>query len=491
LFGDLLKDKRKVAAAAALIVAIAAFTRFYHIEWSFSNNGIDEGIMLQRALLVSRGYDLYSELPCDQAPLAFLIGAQLDGGVVALRSLSASLSILAILACMYAARRLQGDLAMLLTGALLALDFAFLRESRLFSLDGLSSYLLAFSLLAFIGYAKSRSRAALGLAGLLVGLSTAVKLFGGLALVGAVLFILLESRRDRSRKAPMAADLFVLVISALAPMAVLMLALGPSDMVQGMILGQGSRGFDAFLKLSVIAYFGVTPVYSLPLLRARVMWGKGPEMRLLLALSAVILAAMIVQPLSFLHHMVLLSPALSILSGVLLSETVSSKKGISTKGHIALSSKSEIVAPRAVLAVLVATLVIGAGFASYGLSKQGMPPSGHYTSYLLSLTGPDDFVITGDPLIAALAGRMMPPEVVNLAYRVGDVVTEDEVKAAILEYDVRVVVVCYRLAEMPGLVPFLEENGFSHLAGSWQLGAAGVLDLFQEGNLTFLLYARE
>ncbi|MGQ9587325.1 MAG: hypothetical protein ACUVT7_02950, partial [Thermoplasmata archaeon] len=70
-------SRRLILLVLALFV-LAGFVRFYHIGWSYSNNGIDEGIMLERSLLVSKGYALYSELPCDQAPLAFYIGALLD-----------------------------------------------------------------------------------------------------------------------------------------------------------------------------------------------------------------------------------------------------------------------------------------------------------------------------------------------------------------------------------------------------------------------------
>jgi len=486
-----LASRRNVIALAVLILVVALAARFVNIGWSFSNNGIDEGIMLERALLVGRGYDLYTEVPCDQAPLAFLVGAWFDGEVIPLRSLSAALSILAILACMYSARRLQGDAAMLITGALLALDFAFLRESRLFSLDGLSAYFLAFSLLALLVYAKDKSRLALAAAGLLIGVATAIKLFGGLAFVGAVVFMILEARRDHARRSVLAADLSIVSIAAVAPMAVLMLALGPSDMIQGMVLDQGGREFDAFLKLSIVAFFGVNPAYVLPLVRARIMWGRNPGLRVLLAMSFVILAGMILQPLTFLHHMVFLSPGLAVLAGVATSDLIGHRKGSITPSTSSASSKSEIVIARAVAAVFLVSLMIGGGFASFGISKQPEPPSNHFVSYVRSYSDPDEYIVTGDPLIAALAGRMVPPELVNMAYRTADPVTEEDIEAAVLAYDVRVVIVCYRMQDMPGLVAFLEDNGFRELAGLYQPDPAGVLDLFQEGDLTFTLYVRD
>src|SRR3990170_4601745 len=115
LLENLTTDRRKVLIAVVLILASAAFLRFYNINWSFSNNGVDEGIMLERARMVSQGYGLYTELPCDQAPLVILIGAAFDGDVVVLRALTATLSLLAIAACMLASKKQQGNVAMLVT----------------------------------------------------------------------------------------------------------------------------------------------------------------------------------------------------------------------------------------------------------------------------------------------------------------------------------------------------------------------------------------
>ena len=247
LLENLTTDKRKVLIAVVLILAAAAFLRFYNINWSFSNNGVDEGIMLERARMVSQGYGLYTVLPCDQAPLVFLIGSVLDGDVVALRTVTAALSLVAIAACMLASKKQQGNGAMLVTGTLLAVDFALLRESRLFSLDGISTFFLALSLPLFLHYIRKGSRVALSLAGLLVGLSAASKLFGGVALVGMILYMLLQAWKDGKESGSIRGtvlDLAALVGAAVVPLIVLLVALGPSDMLNGMIFDQGHRVFE-------------------------------------------------------------------------------------------------------------------------------------------------------------------------------------------------------------------------------------------------------
>jgi len=46
---------------------------------------------------------------------------------------------------------------------------------------------------------------------------------------------------------------------------------------------------------------------------------------------------------------------------------------------------------------------------------------------------------------------------------------------------VSVVIVCYRLNDMPGLEGFLASSGYTNMTGEWRGGDEAVLDLFQEG----------
>lgn len=312
--------------AVTFILLLAFVLRFSQISWSYSNNGIDEGIMLERSSLVASGYDLYKEVPCDQAPLAFLIGAAFDGDVVMLRTLVSVLSMLALIACMESARRIKGTTAMLATGVLLTVDFAFLRESRLFSLDGLASAFLAFAILLFILYIRKDSRTALVASGLFIGLSTSTKLLGVLGLAGVLIFLLLDIWRGKDDRKRKSLDLVIVVASSAAPLAVMMAVLGPSEMIQGMVFNQGHRVFEPFLKLSIVAFFGLNLAYALPLAHVRAIWKKGPEMRFLLTLVAAILVFLVAQPLVFFHHMAILSPAIAILAGVFLADALDNKK---------------------------------------------------------------------------------------------------------------------------------------------------------------------
>ncbi len=488
---DAVLERRKVLTIALLILALAAALRFINIGWSFSNDGIDEGIMLERSYMVGLGHELYSDLPCDQAPLAFYMGALFDGDVLALRSMSAMFSLVAIAACMLAARSISGQRAMLATGLLLAVDFAFLRESRLFSLDALAGSMTAISIPFFVLYLRRGSRLMLFCSGLLVGLALVTKLFGGLALVGMLVFLIVDAWGRKERRARLL-DIALLLVAASLPMLRLLIALGPSDMIQGMLLDQGHRAFDAEMKLSVLAYFGLLPVYALPLAYARTMWGMGREVRYLLSTSLVILAFMILQPLVFFHHMVLLSPFLAVLAGVLAVRVISLEKGLAGTRRPIISFGKVSTAGKAFSALFLASLLASAGLAAYGLGAQGEPIQQRLADMVEQRSDPGEFVITGDPLIAAIAERPTPPEVVNVAYRVDPELTLQDVEDAIDAYEVKVVVVCYKLSDMAGLQAALESRGFHQAVGSFIAGDdSAVLDLFQEGIGPISFYWRE
>lgn len=480
LLASLTETRHRTLIAIMLVLALAAALRLYDIGWSYSNNGVDEGVMLQRALLISRDYDLYTDIPCDQAPLAFYFGALLKGDVVTLRVLNATLSVAAVAACMFVARKIGGDIAMVATGLFLAVDFAFVREARLFSLDGMASYMLAFGLLSFYYYAKRGDRLAVFLAGLFIGLSTAVKLLGGLGLLALILFFVFEAVRERTFKRSRAVDLGIMVAASAVPIVLFLLMLGYSEMLQGMLFDQTHREFEPLFKLSILAYLGLNLTYILPIAYARELWRVGPEVRYLIIVSGIMLAFMLLQPLVFFHHMVLMSPALAILAGFVTAETIMFKKGHKKKSRLHHVIKKEVTLRRFATVIIMVDIVASMGLAFYGVAAQGEPSEIVYADKLRGMTGQDDWVISGDPLIATYADRQIPPEVVNVAYRRYPQLTLEDLEQAIEKYNVSVVVLCFRLKEIDGFVQYLRENNFTLVVPTWiGHGDDTVLDLFE------------
>jgi len=395
-----------------------------------------------------------------------------------LRIVTAAASLVAIASCMYLARRLRNDLAMIMTGLLLAVDFALLRESRTFSLDGLSSTFLATSLLPFSIYLKAGGRTMLVVSGALIGLSTATKLLGGLGLIGMLFFLLVQARADKSFKRRIV-DMAILLTTAAIPLAIFLVALGPHQMLTGMILDQGERGFVPELKLSILGYFALNAAYLLPMAYARRVWSLGPEAKFLLITSGIILVFMILQPLTFFHHLVLLSPPLAILGGICLSDLVFRKKVADGPLEIHIIPRRSFAIFAAIGTVAIAGIVVSAGFAAYGLARQGEPFQEHFASVVEQHSSQSDWVVSGDPLIAAMADRMTPPGLVNVAFRIHPDITQESVESAIIAYNVKVVVVCYRLNEMVGLPTFLLAHGYDQIEDDFRV-VEPVMNLFED-----------
>ncbi len=440
---------------------------------------------------MDHGDALYSELPCDQAPLAFIVGSLFGGDVVSLRALTAMLSLAAVACCMFVSRRIGGNYAMIVTGALLAVDFALVRESRLFSLDAMSASFLAFSLAVFILHMERRNMAVLALAGVLAGIACSIKLIGGLALLAILVFIVIEMLKGRlSRKTALMEITMVASLAAL-PLIILMLLLGASDMIQGMMFDQGHREFDAFLKLSLLAYFGLNLALVLPLAYANRLWRRGPRERLLLTTTFVVLAFMVVQPLVFLHHVVIAGPALAILAGVVIGKSIEAKKA-STESISKVNESKWRYARRVAIPAFVISIVVSGGLSTYGLVAQGEPSQVIWSELVAQHSSEDDYVICGDPLIAAYAGRMTPPEVVNVAERQYPGLTLERLCQAVTEYDVAVVVICYHLNDFEEFPSFLESHNYTLVVPERVIPeGSAVLDLYQDGIDPVSFYVRD
>lgn len=488
-FRLLSNERSRILVAAAAIVLAALALRIIRIGWSFSNNGVDEGIMLERALLIGRGFSLYSEIPCDQAPFWFLAGSLLEGDVVSSRLMNAMLSVLAIIVCMWVARKIGGNLSMVICGLLLTVDFALLRESRLFSLDAASSIFLAFALPFLISYARKGDRSLLLLGSIMIGLSAASKLHGGIAVIGLLVFILLERRKADKRPGEVSAEIAAALFGVLLPIAIMMVMLGPNEMIDGMILNQVNREFEPFLKLSILAYFGTNLAYLLPFVFIRRLWSRGPENRMILLISIPMLAYILVQPLLFYHHLVILSPMLAVLAGTLISTAWNDRA--SSEFEFSIGRRSLKIAARSMIAVVLAGVVISGGLIGYGLIAQQEPTQSYISKKLSDLAGEGDYVISGDPIIAAYAGLPVPPDVVNVAFRMYPDLTLETIQSSIEGYPVVAVVVCYRLNELEDLPELLESEDYVQISPEYYLGGeAGVLDLFQEGIDPITLYVQ-
>ena len=210
---------------------------------------------------------------------------------------------------------------------------------------------------------------------------------------------------------------------------------------------------------------------------------------ILLVLTVVLLADFIVQPLVFLHHLVLMSPGLALLTGMFIAQKHESivQKYRTVKGPLehkiemlSLKKRRAEFAPFA--AVLMIGIVVSSGLASYGLVAQDKPGQLVYGEKVAAWTSPDDWMISGEPLITSYAERLTPPSMVNVGTRVYPVMTGDDVLHAIFEYHPAVIMISYRFLEPDvfNVIFFLDSHGYSKVAsdfmGEWSGSAFGAFE---------------
>ncbi len=100
--------------------------------------------------------------------------------------------------------------------------------------------------------------------------------------------------------------------------------------------------------------------------------------------------------------------------------------------------------------------VVGGGF-SLLVKERGESAQYKAASLVEDLTEPEDFVISGDPMIPVIADRHQPPPVVNVARLKYPDVTNDQLNETTIIYGVEVVIITYHLSEMEGYVDFIEK----------------------------------
>lgn len=150
---------------------------YWNSYWIYS----DEGFNLMKALLVNRGYTLYSQIWSDQPPLFTHLLAllyRINGpGVYASRLLVLLFSCLMVWAVVQFLRLAWGDLAALAGAILLILLPIFISLSAAVQVGQPSLAMAAVSLLSLAAWHRRRGRIYLILSALALGVSLLIKLF--------------------------------------------------------------------------------------------------------------------------------------------------------------------------------------------------------------------------------------------------------------------------------------------------------------------------
>lgn len=475
----LIHSKRSDLYLAIILLLIASLPRFFYIGWDIHPNGVDEGVQIMAGRMADAGYDFYTQINTVQAPLMLAVYGAIEGDPVIFRIFS-TLASLVILGCvLLVSKRIGGRHMMVAAGAFAAMDLMFLHESRLASLDMFCLLWITLGVAFYIKYRQSGKKWAIMLMGFSLAIGSMIKLFAVVAAgtMGILMFLDWVNDTDlpllnkiRTRRFLPQRDhgnvkfrhMVLLLLSFALVVLFIMTRFGIAETFEGMFLNQLNRPvspftrkvryFGVFILLNSIAFpfffFGLKKVYRRT---------EG----IILILTFVFFFYFMFQATTWIHHFVFLSPGISVTAGagvIELGKKVDRwrrKKAKVSKGKLKFKTGRTFLYIQVVLLVLVA--VIGGGF-SLVVMERGQTAEYKAASLVEELTEPDDFVLSGDPLINAKADRPQPPPVVNVARLKYPDVTDDQLNDTTIIYGVEVVIIAYHLAEMEGYVDFVETH---------------------------------
>ncbi|TMC05492.1 MAG: hypothetical protein E6J41_21820 [Chloroflexi bacterium] len=394
----------------------------------------DEGVYWQSLRALAAGKALFTSVYSSQPPafLVLLLPGHLvsGGGIVADRLTVLVLALAGIAAAGRTAGLLAGRWAGLLAAAVLAADPLFFRQSVTLQADGPS---VALALVALAAAAEGRHRAAPPLdaaAGGVLVLAVLTKLLAAAAAPALLVLLLAPAPGTRAplRVASAAAGGVVVAAALLLPFApawpelwrqVVTLHLGARSLAAG---GLDAQTVTREVPIAVLGVAGgLVAARRAPLLAAvGGVWT---------AAAALLLA---VQHPLWPHHAVAVTVPLALLAGGL------------------ARALPDRVTAAACLVAVVASLVPAALVRA---RQQAPAVDAPVVAALRARTAPGDLVITDDQFAVALAGRDVPPELVDTSFvrvQSGDLGV-DAVEAAADRPDVTAVLLASgRLALLPG-----------------------------------------
>jgi hypothetical protein len=411
------------ATAAVLLIAVAAAMRV--VNPGVYSGLFDEGIRVEQLFLMSAGYRPFRDIFAAQGPLLldvlhpwFVLFGQ---DLVAARWSVGVYSLIGLAGAYWLARLVGGPLAAITALALLVLSPLYLEGSRIALAEVPALAPATFAVGAAVVYARSGSRRWLIACAVLLSISLLMKPITLAAGVPAGLAVL-----SRWRAGPRTVLLDGLLLGTLVAAigAVVVVAVGLAGVFDQILAyrmeSRDSEGWSLWknrvalgralsFEASALPWLGVGA--GLLLLARRQI-----EAALVVAWAAASVALLLAY--SPLHgkHAVVMIPPMAVLAGVGIASAVS------------LIRKSGPVPVRAVVAVVLAGLVAWYATAIPALAAQSGqllrvtadtdvdPAVEQYAdavAVIETLTSPGDFVVTDHPYLTFLAGRLVPPLLVD------------------------------------------------------------------------------
>ncbi len=456
---------RTVLVLSAILLMIAILPRFFFPGHDISPNGVDEGIQIMAGRMMGYGYDLYDQINSVQPPGMLLVYGLIDNSPSFFRVLSSIASILIIGLVMFASSKAGGWKSMIASGSFLMIDIMFLLESRLASLDMFCLFWSVLGVALLIGYRETGHRGLLAISGLMIGISSMIKLFGVITFGAVGVVLLLDYLKYRWGSKPILSaiilprrgghhirfsDLFVYSLGFFAVIIGIMMHFGPMEVINSTIFNQMHRPIAPFpMKVSQFLK------YSLPVVPTMFFFFIGVKdlykrrEGVVVIIGPIFLVYFLMQAMTFDHHLIFLSPMLALGAGL---GTKRFLNRLSKFGHPGLMTFARI----APVLLIIAASSVGSGLILH-VHFRGEPAQEKIARYIEEITLPDDFIISGDPLIPALANRKVPPSIVNVAKIQYPDITSEQLNRSVIEYGVKVVILTYHLSEMEGFNLFVND----------------------------------
>ncbi len=457
----------------AVVAVLAVALRLFPLGGGMLD--YDEGVYWQSLRAMAAGHPLFAQVFSSQPPafldLIYPFYALFGQSIAAARLGIAVYSLIGLAAIYVIGRQVAGRWAGLAACALLAFDPAYLAESHTLQAEAPS---VAFTLVcvalavsAAQAPVPSRRRVLAALAGAAFALGILIKLWDVVALVPVALclaaplasargFYLLPRPTARGKPSPgvrpTVENLALFALGALAAGALILAPYLPqwdalwSQVVAFPIAAGRTSGHGLRYNLSLLLSNGLQYLLAIAALVGLVLGLQARDWRVvppLLWLGASALLLLDQQPL-FDHHLVLLSPPLALLAALMLPLAVGqAPAAIRRADSMPFAMVASAPLPFLVFAVTIATLGLGI----LRVQDAAASPTTDQARAALALerlTVPGDVVASDDQYAAALAGRDVPPELVDTsqvriasgyltAAQLEAVLTRDDVRAILFE----------------------------------------------------------
>ena len=452
-------SNKKIFFLVIIILSISLFFKIYDLKNPISTNGIDEGIHLLQAKMMSRGYNYYDDLKGDQAPLALLTFSIFKGDVMSCRYISVFLFFISSLLIFFIAKKLGGHKAAIIALIIFSLDFTIHRESRLASLDLFSASLLCASSFFFLRYLDNNNLFSLSFTSLFLSLSLMTKIIPIFLAIFLSLFLILKIKKTM--------HIFIYFFLLLLPILPLFYFFSFNQLMEGILFNQMHRGIDWYSKLSILLFICPSFIYLYSIKKWDI---KDKKILYILSWLLLLLIPIMIQGRTSQHHFAYVAYPLSILTGYSLVDLRKSKKiafASFISFNIFLLSFLSLTAPTDI---------------SYDVANE-----------VKMITNDNDFVISGNPIVNVLSNRLAPPNITNLAIYHYPPTQPSDIIYWLKKNETKVIVLYYHLNDMKEVKHFLQNSSqwkfHKRIEGRGQILFDGFIPKFSED--VYTIYAKQ